>query len=67
MTAARVIDSCEMCCRSMKREMTVEISSEGFIRTGVKSDVCQVFECYYAALSRVINGDVYTDVYTLVH
>lgn len=26
----------------MKREMTVEISSEGFIRTGIKSDICQV-------------------------
>ena len=26
----------------MKREMTVEISSEGFVRTGLKSDVCQV-------------------------
>jgi len=29
-------------CRSMKREVSVEISSEGFIRTGFKSDVCQV-------------------------
>lgn len=26
---------------TMKREVTVEISSEGFIRTGIKSDVCQ--------------------------
>ncbi|XP_067662742.1 ribonuclease 3-like [Haliotis asinina] len=26
---------------TMKREVTVEISSEGFIRTGVRSDVCQ--------------------------
>jgi hypothetical protein len=31
--------------RSMKRETTVEISSEGFIRTGIKSDICQVTSC----------------------
>jgi len=27
----------------MKREVTVEISSEGFLRTGIKSDITQVF------------------------
>ncbi|KAL5011679.1 hypothetical protein ScPMuIL_010230 [Solemya velum] len=26
---------------TMKREVTVEVSSEGFIRTGIKSDICQ--------------------------
>ena len=44
---------CRCRCRSMKREMTVEISSEGFMRTGLKSDVCQVFyaQWYYSVLS----------------
>ena len=29
-------------CSNMKREVTVELSSEGFLRTGIKSDMCQV-------------------------
>ena len=28
--------------RSAKREVTVEISSENFIRTGINCDICQV-------------------------
>ena len=27
---------------SMKREVTVEMSSEGWVRTGIRSDICQV-------------------------
>lgn len=52
---------------TMRREVTVELSSQGFWKTGIRSDVCQVtpVNCVCVCVCTPANTD--TSIHTAVH
>lgn len=53
---------------TMRREVTVELSSQGFWKTGIRSDVCQVTHMHkrrhvHAAAAPHLKNETYTHVF----
>lgn len=52
---------------TMRREVTVELSSQGFWKTGIRSDVCQVTPVNSVCVCVCTPANTDTSIHTAVH